>query len=132
MTLFFDINILEQDTKCDPIYLVTALHKFYKGITIPKNSREKYKPLRRLKAGSNFLINPEPLFNDNSVDSLYKAQYIRLAARRNYLQYKLFGDTTLDLTLYPDINLQAIQFNPLLSTAQKQLKFKYEGSTNGN
>lgn len=130
--IFFDLSILERDTKCDPTYLVIALQKFYKGITIPKNAREKYKPLRNLKKGSSFIINPEPLFNDKTVDYIYKSQYIRLAARRNYLHYKVYGDANLDLTLYPDINWNAIRSNPLLSTAQKQLKFKYEGSTNGN
>lgn len=130
--MFFDINILERDTKCDPVYLVVALHKFYKGITLPKNARERYKPLKNLKPGPSFLINPESLFLDKSVDNIYKSQYIRLAARRNYLHYKVFKDSTLDLNMYPDINIPAIQSNPLLSIAQNKLKFKYEGSTNGN
>ena len=32
MTLFFNLNVLEEDTKCDPFYIVTALYYFYKGI----------------------------------------------------------------------------------------------------
>ena len=126
MTLFFDLSILESATKNDAEYMVVALEKFYRNITIPKNAREKYKPIAKLKAGSSFLLNPEALFKDKTTDFIYKAQYIRLAGRRNYTEYKIYGNKYLDLTLYPDINLLAIKHNPLITTANKQLKFKYE------
>ncbi len=126
MVLFFNLDTLEQDTHGDPEYLVQALYKFYKGRHIPKHSQEQYKPLKRLKAGTSWLLNPEDFFNDKTVDSAYRAQYIRLAGRRDYQQYKIYGTKSLDLTLYPDINYKVISTNPLLTIANNQIYFKYE------
>lgn len=131
MTLFFNLQILEQDTHCNAEYMVEALHKFYLGITIPKNIREKYKPLARLKAGSSFLLRPKDFFDNRGVDSAYRAQYIRLAGLRNYTNYKTYGTRSLDLTLYPDIDFDKIKSNPLLIIANKQIKFIHEEVTNG-
>lgn len=125
-TLFFNLQILEEDTLCDPIYLVIALHKFYKGQRFPKNSKETYKPLKRLRAGTSFLLEPAIFFDDKGSDPIHKAQYIRLAGRRDYQLYKQYGIKSLDLTLYPDLDLAAIRSNPLLTIANKQLHFKYE------
>lgn len=124
--IFFNLEILEEDTKCNPEYLVVALEKFWKGTRYPKNVHEKHKPLKRLSAGSGFLINPADFFKDKSVDIGYRAQYIRLAGRRNFLLYKTHGITYLDLSLYPDIHLDALKHNPLLTIANKQIYFKYE------
>lgn len=126
MTLFFNLHTLEEDTLCDPIYMVVALHKFYKGQKFPKNSRETYKPLTRLKAGSSYLLNPADFFDDKGSDPIHKAHYIRLAGRRDYQLYKQYGIKSLDLTLYPDLDLRAVSSNPLLTIANKQLHFKYE------
>lgn len=131
MILFFNLQVLEEDTKCNPDYLVKALYYLYKGVTIPKSSKQTYKPLKRLTAGKSFLLNPEPFFNDKSVDSVYKAQYIRLAGRRDFNLYKQYGIKSLDLTLYPDIDLTAIKSNPLLIIANKQITFIHEEITNG-
>ena len=124
--LFFDLDILEEGTRCDPQYLVTALYKFWRGTRYPRNSTEKYKPLTKLKPGSGFLLNPTEFFKDKAVESAYKAQYIRLAGRRNFALYKSYGIRSLDLSLYPDINIDAIVSNPLLTIANKQIHFKYE------
>ena len=126
MTLFFNLRILEQDTQCNAEYMVEALHKFYRGVTIPKNVHEKYKPLPRLRTGSSFLLKPEPFFKNTGIDSAYRAQYIRLAGLRNYSLYKTHGIKSLDLTLYPDIDLAKIKSNPLLIIANKQIKFIHE------
>lgn len=124
--IFFNLQTLEDDTLCNSEYMVIALHKFFKGIYYPKNSREKYKPLPNLTAGTSYLLNPADFFNDKSTDNIYKAQYIRLAGRRDYSLYKAYNIKTLDLNMYPDLNLQVIRSNPLLTIANKQLKFKYE------
>ena len=126
MILFFDLNKLEQYTAGNNEYLVVALQKFYLGRTIPKNAREKYKPIPQLTAGSSCLLNPEPLFSDTRTETIFKAQYIKLAGRRNYLDYKVFQEKSLDLTLYTDINLAAIKYNNLLTAQNNRLLFKYE------
>ena len=123
---FFNLDTLEEGTECNSEYLVIALQKFWLGIRYPKNAREKHKPLKHLAAGSSWLINPAALFNDKSTDIAYKAQYIRLAGRRNFAMYKTHGITYLDLTLYPDIDMTVIAHNPLLTITNKQIHFKYE------
>lgn len=130
--LFFNLQILEEDTLCDPTYMVTALYKFYKGQRFARNISETYKPLKRLVAGSSFLLQPAEFFKDKSTDIIYKAQYIRLAGRRDFLLYKTHGITSLDLTLYPDIDIDNIKSNPLLTITNRQITFKHERNQNGN
>lgn len=124
--LFFDLSILEEDTNGDYVYLVAALEKFWRKQYIPKNSQEKHKPLKRLKAGNSWLLNPAKLFNSKCEDTAYKAQYIRLAGRRDFAAYKLYGVTYLDLGFFPDLNLAAVSHNPLISVSNNKLYFKYE------
>lgn len=126
MILFWNLSILEEDTLCDAEYLVVALYKFYKGLRYAKNIHEKHKPLPRLTTGSSFLLNPESFFKNKNVDVGYRAQYIRLAGRRDFTHYKAYGIRSLDLSLYPDIDLAQLSSNPLLQIANKQIYFKYE------
>lgn len=126
--LFFNLSILEEDTYGNYDYLVTALEYFYKGITIPKNRRSKFKPLTRLRKGSSFLLRPDLLFNDKTVDNIYKSQYIKLAGRRDFINFSVNNDKSLHLSYYPDINLSAIKTNPLLAISNNKLYFKHEES----
>jgi len=130
MIFFFDLQKLEHVTKCDPMYLVTALHKAWLGKTIPKNIKENFKPIPKVITGNSFLINAKQLFEDTTTDVVFKAQYIRLAGRRDYLSYKTLNQKYLDLTLYPDLNTATIKHNPLLIIEKTHLKFIYE-ETNG-
>jgi hypothetical protein len=76
--------------------------------------------------GSNFLLNPNEFFLDRSIDILYKAQYIELAGRRSYQQYTDLGYKHLDLTYYPDLNKNAIKYNPIITIENNKIYFKYE------
>lgn len=131
MVLFFNLRLLEAKTNNDSEYMVVALNKLFKNIKVPKSSTEKYKPIPNLERGTSFLLNPKKLFTDKSTDIIYKAQYIKLAGRRDYNLYIQYKSTTLDLSLYPDINIQAIKYNPLIEITENTLKFKYEDK-NGN
>lgn len=126
MALFFDLVTLEAETQCDPDYMVEALNLYYKGIRFPKNSRTKYKPLKKSLHGNSFLLNPESFFNDKITDIVYRAQYLRLAGRRDYALYSFHGYKDLDLSYYSDIDISAISSNPLLEITNNQIKFKYE------
>lgn len=125
MALLFDLYILEQATQCDPQKLVTTLELWFSKKIIPKNRYTKVKPLLNL-SGNSYLLNPAPLFNDKTTDVAYKAQYIRLAGRRDYFQYKYYNSKHLDLTYFSDINLDAIKTNPLLIINENKIHFKYE------
>jgi hypothetical protein len=126
MTLFFNIDVLEKETDSDSQYLIVALERWYKKHTIPINARQKYKPLKKSLSGSSFLLNPDKFFKDRNTDVIFRAQYLKLAARRDYTLYKLYGLRTLDLSFFPNINLQLIEANPLLSIIKNNLHFKYE------
>jgi predicted RNA-binding protein associated with RNAse of E/G family len=62
---------------------------------------------------------------------VYKAQYIRLAGRRDYAIYKYYGHKYLDLSYYLDINLDTIKNNPLTKITENKIYFKYEEIENG-
>ena len=117
--------MLESETQSDSTKLVEILRLHFIRKSIPKSQYSKIKPIFNLK-GNSFLINPALLFTDTSTDIVHKAQYIRLAGRRNYAIYKHYGYTYLDLSFYSDIDLNAIKSNPLLKITENKIHFKYE------
>lgn len=123
--LFFNVKTLEEKTSCDPIYMVKALQYWYNKECIPKRSNSKYKPLGNL-AGYSFLLNPAKFFNDKTTDIIWKAQVIRLAGRRDYAYYSMYGHKFLDLSFFPDIDIKTIQSNPLIVIKDNKIHFKYE------
>ena len=125
MILFFNLQTLETKTQVDPKKLVETLRLHYLGKVAPKNVRDLVKPLNNL-VGTSFLLNAKALFEDKTTDIIYKAQYIRLAGRRDYLLYKLYGYTHLDLSYFLDIDVNKIQHNPLLTITENKIYFKYE------
>lgn len=132
MTLFFNILILEQETLCDPDYMMQALKFHWQKRTLAKNKYSAFKPIQKSLAGSSFLLNPTDFFKDKTTDIRYLAQYLRLCGRRDYSLYKSHRIKYLDLTYFSDLNLSALESNPLLEITNKQIKFKYEELTNGN
>jgi hypothetical protein len=124
MTTFFNLDNLEKEaTKCNTSILHVLEAYYYKRI--PKNSRSvrfQYSIL----SGYCFILNPEPLFKDLSTDIAYKVQYIKLAARRDYLFYKQYNYKGLQLSYFPDLNLEAIKTNPLLQITNTEILFLYE------
>lgn len=123
MTLFFNLELLESKSNCDPKLMLSMLQRHYEGKTLPKNLRHtlNYSNLH----GYSFLLNAPDLFNDAS-DIVYKAQYVRLAGRRDYNQYKLYSTSHLDLSYFKDLDLDTIKHNPLLQINNNKLNFKYE------
>ena len=110
----FDFSKLERAAKGDAVKLVQLLEDYYKGFDI------------KLGGGSSYLTSPGQLFFDRNTDILFKSQYIQLAARRSYQHYKDLGYKFLDLSYYPDLNINAIKYNPLLTITENKLYFKYE------
>ncbi len=125
MALFFNLELLESESKCDPKLMLSMLERHFGKKLIPKNNRDRnnYRNL----AGHSFLLNATPLFDDPP-DIAFKAQYIRLAGRRDYSLYKLYRATYLDLSYFKDIDLDAIKQNPLLDIQQNKIYFKYESN----
>lgn len=125
MALFFNLELLEAESQCDPKAMILLLERHFGKKLIPKNHRERtsYKNL----SGHSFLLNADLLFRDNA-DIAYKAQYIRLAGRRDYSLYKFYKVTYLDLSFFRDIDLDLIKHNPLLKIDSNKIYFKYESN----
>jgi hypothetical protein len=75
-------------------------------------------------AGSSYLLNTNILFLGYPPAQL--DHYIKLASKRNYLDYKLNKFSGLDLSMYPEITEKEIINNPLLELNKKILYFKQE------
>lgn len=127
MAFLFNLYKLEQHTECDPEKLVKVLELYFQKKTIPKNVHTKVKPIQGL-FGNSYLLNARDLFSDKNTDIGFKSQYIRLAGRRDYYQYRYYNIKYLDLSYYSDINLNAITPNPLLTITDNKIYFKYEES----
>jgi hypothetical protein len=123
MALFFNLELLEAESDCDPKLMLSMLERHFSKKVIPKNiyDRISYRNL----AGHSFLLDVQSLFDDTS-DIAFKAQYIRLAGRRDYSLYKLYKVTYLDLSYFKDLDLNTIALNPLLQIKQNKIYFKYE------
>lgn len=119
MTVFFNITNLRTE----------ACNNYNKFLELFYTHCKKKLHKKRLKKnlhGFSFILNPEPLFEKNGVDILYKIQYIELAALRDYSMYKLYRSSTLDLSYFPDLDINKIVTNPLLKIQQNHIHFLYE------
>ena len=125
MTTFFDLGNLEAESCNNYTKFVNLLHDHSRG-KLPKLTT------KRTLHGKSFLLNPKSLFTRNNIDILYKIQYIKLAARRDYAMYKLYKFARLDLTFFPDIDIDALKTNPLLKIDNNQIQFLYEEEGNKN
>lgn len=130
MALFFNLKVLEGEAAGDSDKLIKLLQYHHYG-SIPSSYKTKYKPSKQSLRGNSFILNPDPVLKNNQIDSAWLAQYIKLAGRRDYFFYKTHGIITLDRSYFPDIILENIQSNPLLTIETKLIKFKYEEIYNG-
>lgn len=124
MALFFNLKTLEQQSNGDTGKFMAMLEYHYSKKLPYKYS--KYKPSKVSLAGNCFILNPQELFADKSVDVLFKIQYVKLAGRRDYNLYKQYKYRALQLSYYPDINIDLIKNNPLLTITKTEILFKYE------
>jgi len=131
MALFFNLEILEREAAGDPDKFLALLNYHHSG-SIPSSSNTKYKPSKYSLKGNSFLLNPKPILCNESHESGFRTQYIRLAGRRDYLLYKLYGVTSLDRSFFPDLDIEKIKNNPLLIIETNLIKFKYEEIQNGS
>ena len=120
MTLFFDLQKLETYSSKSNRSLKYCLYCLYKNI--PSRTVPNPKSL----IGKSWILHPDNVLDDKSTDVLYTNQYIRLAARRSYTLYKLYGIKYLDLSNYPEIDISQINHNPLFEIKQNKIYFKYE------
>lgn len=113
-TFFFDLTKLEKLAKNDLYRFMEIMEAEYNTVLVLSKIR-----------GKSFLLKPKSLFKAK-IDIVYKVQYVRLAAKRDYFLYKQYGFKGLDLSLYPDLHTNNIKYNPLLEISNNKLTFKLE------
>jgi hypothetical protein len=122
--IFFNLTALETQA-CNKPNMFMAMLEYHYTKALP-NKYSKFKPAKVSLAGNSYLINPEELFNDKSTDVLYKLQYVKLAARRDYMLYKQYKYKALQTSYFPDLLVDVIRSNPLLEITPTEVHFKYE------
>lgn len=127
MALFFDLQKLQEDSKGNALTLMSLLEYQWNK----KQPRSFKVPFGKSYTGNNFLLNPSPLFI-STVDVSYKIQYVKLCALRDWFLYKTHGVTTLDLSYFPDVNVNLLKHNPLLTITNNTIRFKFEELHNGS
>lgn len=127
--MFFDLKTLQRESQGDPKLMLLMLENFFYN-KLPKNKRDMKNFCSKNLTGDSFILNPQRLFVDKA-DILYKVQYIILAAKRDYIFYKIYGVKYLDLSYFPDLDINKIRGNPLMEVIDNKLYFKLEGNTNG-
>ncbi len=122
MTVFFDLNKLEKLSNGNDLKFISIFYTYVFKRALAKNI-----------SGTSFLINPEQLLkNAKKLDTGFVIQYIKLAAHRDYALYKYYNTLSLDLSFFPDINLNVIKYNPLLKISDNKIYFLYEEKLKGN
>ncbi len=119
--MFFDLNKLQKESGNDPNLMLKMLENWYYN-KMPKNFLDSKNFAKVSLHGDSFILHPQKLFASKA-DQYYKLQYIVLAAKRDYLFYKLYGIEYLDLSYFPDLNLDKIKGNPLMSVDGNKLNF---------
>ena len=123
MAFFFNIDNLVIESKGNNKRFMQLIYaKYYNLLPSRKN---KYIPPKLSLNGTSFIINIEPLFTSNE-DIAYLVQYVKLAAMRDYLLYKQYKKLSLPLSYFPDINMQNIAHNRLLTITEDEILFKHE------
>ena len=124
MALFFNLEKLEEQSCNDPVKFLAMLENYFMKRLPNKYSKHLHSkvPLN----GKSFLLYPADLFKDRTSDILYKVQYIKLAARRDWNLYKQYAYKGLQLSYFPDLLYDSIRSNPLLEITQTDIHFKYE------
>jgi hypothetical protein len=78
--------------------------------------------------GDSYILNLSALLLDRSSSLQEKLQYIDLAGKRNFFDYRVRGDKTLNISL---INSKTIKNNTLLNVANNKIHFKFEENNSG-
>ncbi len=120
--IFFDLEKLQKEADNNPKLMLIMLDNFISG-KLPKNKRDSTNFAKKSLVGNSFLLDPIRLLS-HKADVNHKVQYLILAAKRDYLWYKLYGTEYLDLSYFPDLNLDKIKGNPLLEVEGNKLLFK--------
>lgn len=70
-----------------------------------------------------FIVNPKALVDAFWLTDRHKAEYLGICALRNYEDYKMRGDTGIDLDLIPPwVPIEVIKDNPLAKLTETKIE----------
>lgn len=121
---FFNLKTLEE-ASCNNSNEFMLRLWYHCTKRLPKNDKH-LKYVKPNLHGTSFLLNPQALFDDKNTDILYKVQYVKLAARRDYLLYEQYAYKGLQTSFFPDLIYDSIKYNPLLEITKTDILFKFE------
>lgn len=124
MALFFNLKTLEEQSCNDSNKFITML-EYHWNKKLPRRY-SKYLPSKVSLAGNSYILRPDLLFADTSTDILFRIQYVKLAARRDWSLYKQYKYKALQTSYFPDLLYDVIRSNPLLEITDSEIIFKYE------
>lgn len=124
--LFFDLDKIKKASK-NKYDIINIIHYLvYKPV--PKNLYQvRLKNLERINfTGQSFLINPVKFLDEECRCSIDESIVcLELASKRNYMDYKIYGELRLPLIL-ADLNLKTLKNNRLLTISNDFIEFKTE------
>lgn len=128
MSIFYNLIAFQKIIKAKgPLTALTGLHLIDRdqvGLISLLPDKKLYYGL--LIDATSYIKNYDDVFSYlNKIDILYITQYVSLAGKRSYADIKA-GKNYLDLSLYPDLDINSVKHNPLLTIDNNNLKFNYE------
>jgi hypothetical protein len=127
--ILFDWNkiIKESDRKAKKFFAILHLLTFN---SVPKNRKDiLYSVYGKDYSGSSFLVHPEKIFYYFSQYSVSEwVEYVKIASMRNYNNYRISKDTSLDLYILD----KQIKGNRLLTVKNNKIFFLFEDAKGEN
>ncbi len=125
MTFFFNLQNLEKESCDNATKFIAILDTlYYKKLP---SKRKGIKPIKLDMRGSSFILNLKPILDlKKQIDPIYIVQYVKLCALRDYTLYKLYNIKSVQLSYYPDINIESIKTNPLITITKSEIHLNYE------
>jgi hypothetical protein len=117
-TLCVKYSVLPQD--------ILRHYKYILDFGILPKFDKKFKYKTKQLFGYSFILKPDRLLYQKTVDPIFISHYIKLASLRDFGLFSKYKISTLDLDMYPDINLENIKTNPLLQVVNNKLHFLNE------
>lgn len=124
--LFFDLDKIKKEAK-NRYDIVNIIH-FLVYKPIPKTLYDvRTKNWREMNfSGQSFLINPEKFLDEECRYGINDSiMYLELAAKRNYMDYKIYRESRLPIIL-SDFSLKDLKQNKLLTITDDYIEFNAE------
>lgn len=102
--------------------VLLIMHTIVWPYELPTTRQRKVNPYYGIDfSGHSFLINPEPILLQRNIPAVKRVEYISLASRRCYADFRITRDKTLDYRL-----VKGPIENELITVKTNRVVFNYE------